>query len=320
MIKTGYYDSSPSYSGSGYNGAWGVYPYFPSGVIAISDIENGLVLVQPNYVQACYVEGNITDEITSAALFGVSVSITADPSSTVSTDITGHYITGTLNPGTYTLTFSKSGYVTKTISGVTLTSGGTVTLNVSLESITASCVAPTTLYETGVSASSATLNWNNVGATNYTVTYRKTSGGTSTNVTVTDNMTTITGLTSCTAYKWKVKAKCPDGSKPVSVWKTFNTSGIGCRIFSNAISGNKGENNVLILYPNPVMDVLTAEFPVSANAIIKISDMNGQIVLQETPGSDGDFIDINIQDLAPGMYMLTIYDGNALSSATFMKN
>ncbi len=43
----GEYDTYPSNSGT-YNGAWGCYPYLPSGVILISDINTGLYVLQFN--------------------------------------------------------------------------------------------------------------------------------------------------------------------------------------------------------------------------------------------------------------------------------
>lgn len=319
MIKTGYYDSSPSYSGSGYNGAWGVYPYFPSGTIAISDIENGLILIDPTYVQACYVEGTVTDEITGANLFGVTVSITADAGATVTTDITGQYLTGTLNAGTYTLTFSKSGYVTETITGVSLTTGGTTTLNVQLESVTATCVAPTTLYETGVTSSSATLNWNNVGATSYTVTYRKTSGGTSTNVNVTDNQLTITGLLSCTSYKYKVKAKCPDGSKPISVWKTFGTTGTGCRLADGFSSSDLEAENGFLLYPNPAMNSIILNHVFSGEIGIRIFDASGKSLFEEKLNADGSEIEMDISTFPEGIYLLHVQHGENVFIEKFVK-
>jgi choice-of-anchor B domain-containing protein len=49
-VKAGYYDTEPNntnYSGS--KGSWGVYPFFPSGNIIASDIDNGLFLLQPNF-------------------------------------------------------------------------------------------------------------------------------------------------------------------------------------------------------------------------------------------------------------------------------
>lgn len=43
-VTVGYLDTYPFSDSSGFVGAWGVYPYFPSGTIAISDISGGLFL------------------------------------------------------------------------------------------------------------------------------------------------------------------------------------------------------------------------------------------------------------------------------------
>ncbi|RMD88028.1 MAG: choice-of-anchor B family protein [Calditrichaeota bacterium] len=40
IFEAGYYDTSPL--NGGFNGAWGAFPFFPSGKILISDIQNGL--------------------------------------------------------------------------------------------------------------------------------------------------------------------------------------------------------------------------------------------------------------------------------------
>jgi choice-of-anchor B domain-containing protein len=44
--EVGWIDTRPEDDGTGYNGAWGNYPYFASGTIAISDIQRGLFLVR----------------------------------------------------------------------------------------------------------------------------------------------------------------------------------------------------------------------------------------------------------------------------------
>ena len=59
LIETGYYDTSPGSSGNGYNGCWGVYPYFSNSLIAASDIEEGLFILQPDYQRASHLEGSI---------------------------------------------------------------------------------------------------------------------------------------------------------------------------------------------------------------------------------------------------------------------
>ncbi|WP_117208906.1 choice-of-anchor B family protein [Allorhizocola rhizosphaerae] len=48
LTEVGYFDIYPSSNGTGFNGAWNTYPFFRSGTIAISGIEQGLVLVKYN--------------------------------------------------------------------------------------------------------------------------------------------------------------------------------------------------------------------------------------------------------------------------------
>ena len=46
ISEIGYFDSYASSNSTSYNGAWSVYPYFPSGNIVISDINGGLFIVR----------------------------------------------------------------------------------------------------------------------------------------------------------------------------------------------------------------------------------------------------------------------------------
>ena len=46
MSLAGYFDSYPSSDGVGFPGAWGTYPYLPSGRILISDIDTGFYIVE----------------------------------------------------------------------------------------------------------------------------------------------------------------------------------------------------------------------------------------------------------------------------------
>lgn len=75
------------------------------------------------------VSGTVTDAGTSAALSGVAVSLSNGLSTT--TDSLGRYSFVSVPTGTYTATYSKSGYTTQTKS-VTVLAGQTVTVNVAL--------------------------------------------------------------------------------------------------------------------------------------------------------------------------------------------
>jgi choice-of-anchor B domain-containing protein len=46
MTETKYFDTHPENNNTSFNGAWSVYPYFPSGNIIISDIDRGLFIVR----------------------------------------------------------------------------------------------------------------------------------------------------------------------------------------------------------------------------------------------------------------------------------
>ena len=47
MEEVGHFDTYPASDGTGFAGVWNVYPFFESGIIAISDSDNGLFLVRP---------------------------------------------------------------------------------------------------------------------------------------------------------------------------------------------------------------------------------------------------------------------------------
>lgn len=46
-IQTGWFDTYPEANSSGYAGAWSPYPYFPSGIVIISDLQRGLFIFDP---------------------------------------------------------------------------------------------------------------------------------------------------------------------------------------------------------------------------------------------------------------------------------
>lgn len=105
-IRAGYYDTYPG-SGSGFDGAWGVYPFAPSGNVYVSDINTGLYVFGFD-ATAGAIEGTVTDLDSGDPLEGVTVSI---PSAEVetTTNASGFYRVG-LSAGSYDVTFSVFGY------------------------------------------------------------------------------------------------------------------------------------------------------------------------------------------------------------------
>ncbi|MBX7109096.1 MAG: choice-of-anchor B family protein [Chitinophagales bacterium] len=147
MIQVAAYDTDPQESGGGYGGSWGVYPYLPSGNIIVSDLytstTNGkLTIITPTYVSACWLEGNVTNAVTSASVNNALVEILTTTQNDYS-DLGGNYKTGSGIAGTYTVRVSKAGYVTKEIQDVILTSGSTVQLDVQLSPLVETSVTGT---------------------------------------------------------------------------------------------------------------------------------------------------------------------------------
>ena len=130
LIEVGHYDTSPL-SGGGFDGAWGVYPYLPSGNLLITDISEGLFVVSPAYVRACYLEGLVTDSVTTLPINGALVTIVSSVF-IEKTNLAGIYKTGIATAGLYDVTVTKQGYLSKTIYGVQLTNGVVTNLNVEL--------------------------------------------------------------------------------------------------------------------------------------------------------------------------------------------
>jgi choice-of-anchor B domain-containing protein len=131
MINVGWYDTYTQGAGDGFNGDWGVYPYLPSGILVVSDIDNGLFVLEPSYQRACYLEGVVTDSVTGAPIFNATVQI-LNTNISKKSKANGEYKTGTVNTGTYDIQVSAAGYFTKVITGVSLTSGNVTIQNVAL--------------------------------------------------------------------------------------------------------------------------------------------------------------------------------------------
>ena len=119
MVEVGSFDTSPNYSGNGFYGCWGVYPWLPSGLIIASDIEEGLYVLSPNYKRGAYLEGIIKDAASNQSINGVNVEILNYNEST-SSNTSGVFKMGTVNAGTYDVVFSHPLYQNDTVNNVVL--------------------------------------------------------------------------------------------------------------------------------------------------------------------------------------------------------
>ncbi len=137
-VEVGWYDTFPNdggFRGEGYEGAWGIYPFLPSGNLLISDISSGLIIVRFNGAEAGYVQGLLRDARSGEAMSEV-VQITMPDYDENDGEITawsrrdGSFVYGAL-PGERTLRFSAFGYLDTTIS-LTLNEGQTLQQDISL--------------------------------------------------------------------------------------------------------------------------------------------------------------------------------------------
>ena len=131
LVETGYYDTSPLPSGVGFEGAWGVYPYFNSGLIAVSDQTEGLFILEPKYTRAAYLEGNITDN-NNDPLPNAEIEIIGYKYKST-TDLTGNYKTGAADSGAYDIRVSHPDCISEIVSGVVLQNGQVTHLNIELQ-------------------------------------------------------------------------------------------------------------------------------------------------------------------------------------------
>lgn len=130
LVEVGNFDTF--FSGGSTVGAWGAYPYLPSGLVLVSDISNGLFVLAPNYVRAAWLEGKVTDAESGAPINEVSVTILSDQPNIENTDLSGNYKTGQALAGTFEVRFFKEGYLPTTASA-SLENGMLTVLDVTLK-------------------------------------------------------------------------------------------------------------------------------------------------------------------------------------------
>ncbi|MBL7787020.1 MAG: choice-of-anchor B family protein [Chitinophagales bacterium] len=133
LILVGYYDCSPL-EGTDMEGDWGVAPGLPSGNLLLSDMQEGLFIVKPNYIHAAYFLGNVTDADSGAGIPNATITV-IDGNATTHTDFNGGFQTGTIGAGYFSVIVSAPGYATDTIENVLLINGVDVYQSFSLQSL-----------------------------------------------------------------------------------------------------------------------------------------------------------------------------------------
>jgi len=137
IIQVGHYDSSYDFQGSGFIGAWGAYPYLPSGRIIVTDRQTGLWVFEPNYVEAARCKVKVIDAETGSNIADALVDV-LNYDLSEQTNIFGEAEIGTGTAAVWNLAVGAVGYETVFYSDVELQLGATteVTIELTLSQVT----------------------------------------------------------------------------------------------------------------------------------------------------------------------------------------
>lgn len=82
------------------------------------------------------------------------------------------------------------------------------------------------------------------------------------------------------------------------------------------------QNNVLSLYPNPAQDEITLQLnqSIGNSSVIKIYGIQGNLIQTIQPNQTGNSVQISIQDLASGMYLMQVESKENVYRTSFIKN
>lgn len=111
LNEVAHFDMYPSSDSNQCNGAWSSYPYFPSGIVAVSHIEEGLFMLQPRFIDisaqddlVCFTEDYVIDISIEEGFVGpVSLSVVGG----LPTGATAVFSQNNVGVGQYTLTLSN---------------------------------------------------------------------------------------------------------------------------------------------------------------------------------------------------------------------
>ncbi len=129
LIKLGSFDTYPGQT-PGFDGCWGVYPFYSSNKAVAADITEGLFVLQINYAPAASLVGEVKDLISGQLLEQVNVELIG-AAMTEKTNAQGVYKTGMATTGTYVVNVNKPGYYPQTVQ-VSLVEGQLTTQNFNL--------------------------------------------------------------------------------------------------------------------------------------------------------------------------------------------
>ena len=216
--------------------------------------------------------------------------------------------------------------------------GNYATANFTTTAAEALCGNPTGLSTTSITTTTATLSWTAVAnATSYALEYKLNTSATWTvfNVTLSTTTANLTGLTAGTAYNWRVRANCANGSGTyVSVNFTTMSSGVvtTCQnALDTEINGTSAGASVIPFNTNvtglisPANDIDYYKFTITRGGRITVSlttlpaDYNirlrnsagTQVAIAQRTGTRSESFNYTA---AVGTYYVEVYGANAAAN------
>jgi hypothetical protein len=175
------------------------------------------------------------------------------------------------------------------------------------------CATPTGVTPSNITKESITVSWDDAeGVYSWKVQYRPV-GGTFSSGTTESYSYVISGLTAQTEYEIQVQALCDEGSE--SEWTEIIT------VTTLPDGVNSYLENSVTLYPNPAKEVVNVQCTMNNvqwnGAVIEVLDVYGKLL--QTLKADSEITQINVRNLANGMYFVRMTTGEGVVTKPFVK-
>lgn len=313
MVVIGRYDTYPGGGGSGFEGCWGVYPYFPSGTIVASNIraqgtnDGELWVFSPAYIRGCYVEGLVSDANTGKPLSGAQVQLLSTLTSETTNSV-GVYKMGQLQSGTFTAQVSKPGYYTQS-QPVVLTNGVVANLNVALVPV-GSLPVELLQFEVRREGSGALLRWETAGEAGNAGFEVQHSAGNGQSWQALAFVPAQSGATGLRTYEYRTQELAPgdhffrlrqidrDGASAFSPWRILTITGKTLRA---TLSPNPASDHCLLRVEARRGETLRVEIRNLANPAYGMTARAGPDGIAELP--------LSLAQLPAGVYAVRVSDG-----------